>query len=416
MKKMKLFFVLLFAAASMSNAQSWEQVLPASVIQEQIDLAQPGDEVFVPAGTYQGVIKIKDGVWLRGAGDAYTVLDGQGSVEVVSLGKDTALIGFTVRNGTTLIANKGNFSGIFECTLEGQGAFAVSFQGGSGVLAHNIIRGSEGRIGVLSANANPLIVNNIIEAHQTGVQIHPHLIPSILDNLFRDNQTAIAVIGEAKAVVERNIFTGNGQNSSGLELADSNALRNGPVDDFVLERGADSASYRKLMSETHDVVVKDHPMVIYDLHDGLGSFDVIGLFPWATFTLAASTLDTRIETYHAYDIVKDQALNAEYFLEGSQRPSVRVHNPELVEKMRERYVLENRYVHAPSYYEEANGRRVFKRHTNVSQIEIVIPDGYRVVSSSPQGVLNEQYERPYLSIQDIGDTFIEVVMERVSLP
>ena len=187
------------------------------------------------------------------------------------------------------------------------------------------------------------------------------------------------------------------------------------IDHFVLQRAEGSEAYRNLMSETYATLVKDHPIVIYDLHDNAGSFDVIGLFPWANFVLSSSTLDTRIETYRAYDIVKDQSLHAEYFLQNQQRPSVRVHNPELVEKMRERYVLENQYVHGPSYYDEADGRRVFKRHTNVSQIEIVIPSGYRLVSSVPEGILNTSHERPFLTIQDIGDTHLEVVMERATL-
>jgi len=214
-----------------------------------------------------------------------------------------------------------------------------------------------------------------------------------------------------------NLFYQNGRATSqeGL-LAGSNMLVEEDPGAFILQRGADSALYRDLMNETYAAAVTDHPLVIYDLLEEAGAFDVIGLFPWANFSLSASTLDTAIERYHAYDIVEDQPLNAEYFLQNNQRPSVKVHNPELLEKMRERYVLENRYVHGPSYFDNAEGLRVFKRLTNVSQIEVVIPAGYELVSSKPEGVLRDGFERPYLSINDIGDTHLEIVMRRTALP
>ncbi|MGA1529735.1 MAG: right-handed parallel beta-helix repeat-containing protein [Kiritimatiellia bacterium] len=403
--------------ASFISASALADVQSTSLIQHRIDVAAPGDEVVVEPGIYHGTLQIKDGVFVRGAGEGEVTLDGQGAPQVVQLGKESAIAGFTIRNGGTLVANQGTFGGVFECTLESFGAFAIMLQGGSGVVAHNQIKGEAGRVAVLNMAANALIVNNVIEGNRVGVQIHPQLIPTLSDNLFRNNETAIEVVGEAKAILERNLFYQNGRATSqeGL-LAGSNTLVEEDPGAFILQRGADSALYRDLMNETYAAAVTDHPLVIYDLLDEAGAFDVIGLFPWANFSLSASTLDTAIERYHAYDIVEDQPLNAEYFLQNNQRPSVKVHNPELMEKMRERYVLENRYVHGPSYFDNAEGLRVFKRLTNVSQIEVVIPAGYELVSSKPEGVLRDGFERPYLSINDIGDTHLEIVMRRNALP
>lgn len=409
---MKKSFGFLFVALVVVCGVARAGVFPASVIQDLLDVAQSGDEVVIPAGEYQGTVNIPVGVIVRGAGDEVTVLDGQGASEVVTFGKQSAIIGFTLRNGHILASGKGNFFGVMECTLEAYNGFAVLIPGGSGVLAHNRIAGAPGKTGILSASANPLIVNNLITGNQTGVQVHPHLIPTIINNLFIDNAVAVALIGEAQAVIERNTLDRNGQDTTPTALPAGNY--SGAVDAgaFVLQRGSATEAYRALMRETFDITVKDHPIVIYDLHAAPGSFDTIGLFPWANFVLSSSTLDTRIATYHAYDIVKDAPLHAEYFMQNEQRPSVRVHNPALLEKMRERYVLENHYIHAPSYFEEADGCRVFKRHTNVSNIEIVIPQGYRVVSSQPEGTLHAGFDRPYLVIHDVGDTHIVVVMER----
>lgn len=413
--RIQLFGSSLLAVAF--SLASFAEVTSTEMIQHAINVAAPGDEVIVEPGVYHGTLQVKDGVFVRGAGEGEVTLDGQGAAQVVQLGKESAIAGFTIRNGTTLVANKSGFAGVFECTLESFGAFAVMFQGGSGVLAHNHIKGEAGKVAVLNAAANPLIVNNIIEGNRVGVQVHPQLIPTLSDNLFRNNETAIEVLADAKAIVERNVFFQNGRATSQEELlADSNALVDQDPGAFILQRGAATALYRDLMNETYAAAVTDHPLVIYDLQDEVGAFDVIGLFPWANFSLSASTLDTAIERYHAYDIVKDQPLNAEFYLQNNERPSVKVHNPELLEKMRERYVLENRYVHGPSYFDNADGLRVFKRLTNVSQIEVVIPAGFEVVSSSPEGVLSQGFDRPYLSINDIGDTHIEILMRRTALP
>ncbi|HMO99282.1 MAG TPA: hypothetical protein PKE26_09260 [Kiritimatiellia bacterium] len=409
----RLFLCLVLIGSAARAEENPSQ--PASVIQTLIDAASPGDEVLVPAGRFTGVLTLKDGVIVRGAGDALTVLDGEGAAEVVAFGKESALIGFTIRNGAVLVSGKGYFIGLFECTLEDYRGFGIQLNGGSGVIAHNILRGNRHNTGLLCAAANPLIVNNLIEDHHIGVQLLPHLIPSLVGNLFRSNHIAIAGTAEAQAIIERNLFDGNGTASALGELPPGNEVRAVAADEFVLQRGVSTEAYRALMMEVYHAAVKDHPIIVYDLHPAPGSFDAIGLFPWANFTLSASAIDTRIEHHEAYDVVADRRLNSEYFVQGDNRPSVRVHNPELIEKMRERYVLENIYIHAPSYFEEPDGRRIFRRMTNVSQIEVVIPAGYRVVSATPAAVVHAGGDRTYLTMEDIGVTHVEVIMERATL-
>lgn len=415
MKRLSMLLLTLACCGMWTWAQE-PAAIPASVIQDQIDLAQAGDEVVVAPGVYHGAITLKDMVTVRGAGEGVTILDGQGAGEVVAFGKESALVGFTVRNGQVLVASKGNFIGLFECTLEQFARFGVFFDGGSGVVAHNIIRGDGRGVGIMCASANPLIINNIIEGHRIGFQWVHHLIPSVIGNLFRGNVTAVHGAGAAGIVLERNVFDNNQQVASFGEVPDSNEVRAVEPGEFVLPRGGAIDAYRNLMVQTYGEAVSDHPIIIYDLHAEPGVFDAITLFPWASFVVSASTLDTKIEQYEAYDWVGDRALHAEYFQGGDSRPGVKVHNPEIAEKMRERYVLENVYVHPGSYYDEADGRRVFKRMTNLAQIEVVIPAGYRVVSCVPEGVLHEHSTRPYISIHDVGVTHIEVVMERLPAP
>ena len=391
--------------------------IPATVIQDLIDVAAPGDEIVVAPGTYHGSIVLREGITLRSEkGDAETIIDGQGVETVVTFSKESALIGFTLRNGQVLIASKGNFIGVFENTLESYGRFGIFFEGGSGVIAHNYLRGSDRTVGIVCFSANPLVINNVIEGNKVGFQWQPHLIPTLIGNLFRNNTLALNGPSAASIVLQNNLFDGNSNLANFGELPEGNEVRTVAANEFVLARGQATSVYRDLMDATYEAAVKDHPIIVYDLHQELGVFDAITLFPWANFVVSASAIDTKIEAYQAYDWVADQPLNAELFVEKDQRPSVRVHNPELVEKMRERYVLENVYVHPASYVQEENGRRVFRRMTNVSQIEVVIPSGYRLVSSSPEGILHAGGDRPFVSIHDIGVTQVEVVMEPVAFP
>jgi len=409
--------VIIFTFAALTaRSDETPDIQSASVIQGLIDAAQPGDEVLVPAGEYHGVIQLRERITLVGAGDAITRLDGGGAEVVVRLEKEAAIIGFTIRNGQVLASNQGNYIGIFECTFEDYQRYGILFQGGSGVVAHNILRGNGQSTAIFSHSANPLIINNLIENNQVGFEWHFHLIPSLIGNLFRNNTVAVSGAAGATIVMRGNLFDGNATLTSFGPLPEGNEARPVSAGEFIVTRGNAISGYRELMDTAYGEAVKDHPIIIYDLQNELGSFDAITLFPWASFVVSASAIDTRIANFEAYDWVADRPLQASYFQLNNVRPSVRVDNPELVEKMRERYVLENRYIHPASYFEEENGRRIFRRMTNLSQIEVITPAGYRVVASTPEAIQHTIANRTYLSIHDMGNTDVEIIMEPMSSP
>jgi hypothetical protein len=413
--KRLLSFVLAALLAGIVHPATAQETQPAGVLQALLDAAAPGDVVDAPAGVYEGTLRLPDYVMLRGEGDDLTVIDAGGAPEAVIFGKESALVGFTVRNGQVLAASKGNFIGIFECTFEAFERIGVLFDAGSGVMAHNVMAGGPRTVGIAAHNANPLVMNNVIRDNRIGFQLFHGLIPSLVNNLFVSNQVAIHLADGSNAVIMRNLFDGNRTPYNRGELPDGNEVRAVSPEEMVLVRGGLSETYRDLMDETYTAAVKDHPIILYDLHDEPGFFDAITLFPWATFTVNASAADTVIDTFRAYDWVGERALRAEYVVQADQRPGVKVDNPELVEKMRERYVLENLYVHPASYFEDEAGRRVFRRMTNLGRIEVAIPHGYQVVSVKPLGapVPGGDGAREVIAIEDIGVTHVEVVMERV---
>jgi len=389
---------------------------PASVIQNLIDAADEGSVISVPAGIYNGAITLKENIVLVGAGDDKTIIDGQGASRVITFDKEAAVIGFTIRNGQFLAASGGSFIGLFECTLENYRTAGILFDGGAGVVANNIISGQDRTVGILNYAANSLVINNLIENNRIGFQWFHNLIPSVLQNLFSSNVVAISGPEDGQIVLEHNLFAGNGSIGYRGELPESNEVREVEPGEFVMERGLSVDSYLTLMDSTYESAVKDHPIIVYDLHNELGVFEAITLFPWASFQVTASAVETVIHDYDTYDWVNDRQLNAEFVRQADNRPSVKVHNPEIVEKMRERYVLENIYEHPGSYYVDENGNRIFKRMTNLAQIEVVIPKGYKYVSSKPEAVLHDNADRAYLSMQDIGVTHVEVVLEPIAAP
>ena len=72
-------------------------------IQATINAAESGDVVSIPAGIYKESIVIKDGVVLCGEGAKTTIIDGGGAEIVVTCGKNSAIMGFTIVQGVIFI-------------------------------------------------------------------------------------------------------------------------------------------------------------------------------------------------------------------------------------------------------------------------------------------------------------------------
>jgi hypothetical protein len=380
-------------------------------IQGAIQAAQPGDTVMVPAGTYTGAVILKEGVFLVGQDGAdATVLDGGGAPAAVYGAKDAAVVGFTIRNAIAGVRNAGQFIGVFECRIADVAQMGVALDGASSVIANNLIKGqAPATTGVEINQSNPYLVNNIIGGHQIGVHLRGKLQPNLEENRFIDNQVAILAEPEASAILLRNHFSGNGENLHGVAASGTEIEEHLTLGNELPYRGGNLASYRDLMRLTAEQQYRQHPCVVYLLNDTPGEFDVITLFPYATFSVGASAPDTTIAAHRAEDLETRAAIRSQ--LRVDQRPWVDVINPEIRDRGAERFACEKHFVHPASLQRNEKGQLVFHRMTTLTRIEVVTPEGWLPVSVNYPATFVRDGARWVVKIVHPMATVVDVALE-----
>ena len=407
MKLIRLFLLCEFAFLPMMpfGARALES---ETSLQSLIDAAAPGAVVSVPAGVYEGQIVLKEGVALVGAGADVTTLDGKGADVVVRGARNAIVLGFTVRNGGTAVKMEQISMGIFECAIRDFQKAAIDVTRGCAVIANNLIEGGPSSAGVLCFMSNPYLTENLIVSNAVGVYATRQSSPSLANNIFVGNSTAILVEAESAAFLESNVFDQNGQNVMGQPLGVSDTIRAVMLDGKVPHQGGGLESYRKLTELVLEKKLFEHPVVIYDLRGELGQFGMTVLSPWATFQIAASTPDTEIIDHQAFDVATAKALRNE--LIRLALPTVAVINQEIQDMAPERFVLHCLYAHPSSYFRNEQGQLVFKRLTNVTRAEIIIPSGYTPISINYPAKIEQDEGCQVVKITEVGAKQIEVVM------
>lgn len=390
-------------------------VVQAGPVQDAIRAAAESGFLELPAGEYSEPIALPEGFTLVGAGAGQTILDGGGAATVVSMGNNSAIMGCTVRNGQIGIRSLKGFIGVFECDVSGIAREGIRLDGGSACLVDNLLECGPEATGIASYESNPYVNRNLIRNNKIGVLASGPLAPVLQDNIFQGNDTAVVVQNGAIVELNGNLFDGNGTAISGQALGPGNEIRPARPEELLRARDSTREGCRSMMEAIATGMISAHPMVQYNLPPDPGRFYVAILYPWATFQVMASTPDTRIESYDAYDGLTEQDLQAEFVTQGAYS-GVAVVNPEIKESLVDRYVLEKIYIHPASYADQPDGTRVFDRLTNLPRIEVLLPPGYETVSANPGAVVDAAGPRQRVLLENFGMTRIRIAMRSAGAP
>lgn len=198
-------------------------------IQAAIDLAQPGDTIFLKRGTYSPStngeyfpIFLKNGVSLKGEDPENTIIDAEGYDQVLNLFNYNSgvISNLTITNGNTDL---------------GGGIYA---ENSSGILSNLIVvgnRASEAGTGIYLKNSDGLILNNLIVYGNASSGDTGNDGPAQVENddstvTFNNNVVAfgdsdgVRLNFGADGVYENNIFYQNGFAGEGAGFADTDAV------------------------------------------------------------------------------------------------------------------------------------------------------------------------------------------------
>jgi parallel beta-helix repeat protein len=188
-------------------------------IQEAIDAANSGDEIFVYSGTYYGNVIVNKILSLIGENKNNTIIDGLGIRSVVSVinSKNVLIKGFIIRNGNLSSEYAGiSVSNSDNCTITEN----TVIQNGFGILVTNSshcvlsrnnislnIYGGKFQLG----SQNCEIIRNIIEANMHyGLSVDSSNNYLIINNLLKTNEYGITITGSTSGgIIYHNNFINN---------------------------------------------------------------------------------------------------------------------------------------------------------------------------------------------------------------
>jgi parallel beta-helix repeat protein len=178
-----------------------------STIQAAITAANPGDTIYVAAGTYTENITLANGVDVLGAGAYVTIINGGGSGHVVNsdaVNSTTTIDGFTITGGGTNygggVYNDGASPVVSNCIITGNtaanfGGGIYNLNGSSPLVVNCIIAGNTATLfhggGIYTdASSTPTIINCTIagnSASQGGGIYAENPTPTITNNIIANN-------------------------------------------------------------------------------------------------------------------------------------------------------------------------------------------------------------------------------------
>jgi hypothetical protein len=119
------------------------------------------------------------------------------------------------------------------------------------------------------------VVNNTIVGHSEGVRASNFFDPTLRQNRVMDNKTGLVVGPGMRALLENNLFVRNGVDSKGQEVPVTTDTATVAA---ALPEPLDLKACRQMFQEAEADQVTRHPLLVYDLGEPLGAFDVTAFF------------------------------------------------------------------------------------------------------------------------------------------
>jgi hypothetical protein len=186
----------------------------ASTISKAMIVARAGDTVLVRQGVYKERVMISYGVTLRARQPYASVIDGKGRGKVVTMGQNTTLEGFEIRNGTVGVYSENVGNTIRHCII------TENWQSGivcsqllprieDNVIAFNHASGVV--ISKVQGGMGPLNHNTIIHNWANGIVTYKTDNIMVENNIIANNKRYGMKIGKGgkNLVVKSNNFYGN---------------------------------------------------------------------------------------------------------------------------------------------------------------------------------------------------------------
>jgi len=185
-----LFSCILFPCLVMAGAIITVPSTGITTVTAAMVKAKAGDTVIVENGKYRERVFIKAGVVLKARNMHKSVLDGMGRGTVVTMGPNSGIIGFVIKNGTIGIFTKNAGISILKCLIM-----------------------KNGQTGIITVRHLPKIEDNIISFNRaSGIQGWDvrSTVASVNHNTIAFNTNhGIAVGGSSNIIVENNVVAYN---------------------------------------------------------------------------------------------------------------------------------------------------------------------------------------------------------------
>ncbi|UCF08044.1 MAG: right-handed parallel beta-helix repeat-containing protein [Thermoplasmata archaeon] len=237
-------------------------------IQEAVDMAEPGDTIYVHAGTYPESLQISKTLTLKGEDKSTTIIDASDNQRgiYVSGSEFVNITGFTVKNATqyNMFFIHCNRSEIKDNVIK-DGAFAALgiFSGSDNLIEDNTLTNNLQGILISSSSHANIVSNNVIDSTgDRAVTIQTDSRENRVEGNHIEvfNKAVYVYESENTTIADNHISNGTiGVNLVDLDLA---LLHNNEISGNDIGMELNSASVRIenctiLSSITNDIVLKD---------------------------------------------------------------------------------------------------------------------------------------------------------------